>query len=80
MKQGFDLREPRVDADDRGCALGQEVVAERTAPVHLDEQAPEFAQRIFARLEEGAPLAAEQSGVRPMRGNTLDMATPAEER
>jgi len=44
VQERLDLGEPAVDADDRGGALGQQVVAEAAAPVHLDQQAPELAE------------------------------------
>ena len=66
-----DLGEARVDADDRRGALGEQVVAEAAAPVHLDEQAAEVAQRVLAGLQQRAPLAAEQAGVRAARGDAL---------
>ena len=70
-EQVVDLGEARVDADDRRGALGEQVVAEAAAPVHLDEQAAELAQRVLARLQQRAPLTAEQPGVRATRGDTL---------
>ena len=51
-------------------ALLQQVVAEAAAAVHLDEQAAEVAQRVLARLEQRAALAAQHAGVCPARGDT----------
>jgi len=38
MEKVVDLGEARVDADDAGAALGEQVLAETAAAVHLDEQ------------------------------------------
>ena len=63
------------------CALGEQVVAEAAAPVHLDEQAAEVAQRVVACLAERAALAAEHPGVGAARGDAFRRGgTPAKAR
>ena len=59
MQERVDLCEPCVDADDRRRALGQQVVAEPTAAIHLEEQPTELTQGFRTRLEECAPLPAQ---------------------
>ena len=59
MEHGVDLGDAGVDADDFSGPLGQQVVAEPTSPIHLDEQATEVTKEIFARLQQSAALAAE---------------------
>jgi hypothetical protein len=81
VQERFDLCEPPVDADDRRCALGQQVVAEAASPVHLDQQAAELAQRFLARLQQRAALAPEEPGMLAPRDDSLDIGrAPAEER
>jgi len=63
VEEVLDLGDAGVDPDDRRCPFREQVVAEASAPVHLDEEAAEVAQRIFTRLQEGTALAAEQAGV-----------------
>jgi hypothetical protein len=81
VQERLDLREARVDADDRRRTFRQQVIAKGAAAIHLDEQAAELAERRLARLEERTPLAPEQPGVRAMWGDSRGIGrAPAEER
>jgi hypothetical protein len=81
MEERLDLGEAAVDPDDSRGTLGQQVVTEAASAVHLDEQAAELADRFRARRQERAPLAPEQSGVRPTWGYSLGVwRASAEER
>ena len=70
MQELLDLAEARVDADDDRGPLLQEVVAKPAAPVHLDEQAAEIAQRVLARFQQRPALAPEHAGVGTARRDT----------
>lgn len=63
VQERLDLGEARVDPDDRRRPLSEQVVPEPASSVHLDEQAAEVAQRVLARLQEGAALAPQQARV-----------------
>jgi hypothetical protein len=79
IEQRFDLGDASVDSDDLRRPLRQQVVAEPAAPVHLDEQAAQVAQRILACLQEGAALAPEQACMGAPRSDTVG-AVPAKKR
>jgi hypothetical protein len=64
VQELFDLREPRIDSYNRGSTLGEQVVAEAAAAVHLDEEAAEIGERVLARLQERPTLAAKHAGLR----------------
>jgi hypothetical protein len=81
VQERLDLGEAAIDPDDGRRALGQQVIAEAAPAIHLDEQAAELGQRLLARLEERAPLAPEDSGVRSARADSLNIGrAPAKER
>src|SRR5207247_9010313 len=71
VQQVVDLDEPGVDADELGAALGEEVLAEASPPVQLDEEAAEVAQLLLADLQQRALFATELPGVRPPRSDAL---------
>jgi hypothetical protein len=71
VEERLDLGEATVDPDDPRGTLGQEVVPEAASAVHLDEQAAELTEGFLTRLQERAPLAPEQSGVRTTWGYPL---------
>ena len=70
MEELVDLGQPCVDPDDRRRTLGEQVVAEAAAAIHLDQQATEVRDDVCARLDERAPLAAQDAGVRAARCDT----------
>jgi hypothetical protein len=58
VEQVVDLGEARVDPDDAGGALGEQIVAKAASAVHLDEQAAQLAQRVVTCLAERPALTA----------------------
>jgi hypothetical protein len=80
VQQGLEVGDAGVDPDDLCRSLGEQVIPEAPAPVHLDEQPAEVAQHVFARLEEGAALTAKHARVRPSQRETLVGSAAAEER
>ena len=73
VQQVVDLREPRVDPDGVGAGLLEQVLAERAAAVHLDDEPAEVAQLRLARAQQHLLLAAEHAGVRAPRSDALDL-------
>jgi 3-hydroxybutyryl-CoA dehydrogenase len=67
VQQVVDLDEPRVDADEHGARLREQVLAEAAAAVELDEQAAEIAKLLLADPEERPLLAPQLARVRPAR-------------
>ena len=55
-EEHVELVDPRLEPDQLGTALEQEVLAEAVAPVHLEREAPEVAQLLLAQPHERAPL------------------------
>ena len=81
VQELFDLREPRIDPHNRGGTLCEQVVAEAASPVHLDEEAAEVGERVLARPQERAALAAEHAGLRAAGRDAFGVAcAPAEKR
>jgi membrane-associated phospholipid phosphatase len=81
VQETLDLRQTPVDPDDTRGTLGQQVVAEPPAAIHLDEQAAERCQRVGACLQERAALAPEKTGMWPARRDAFAVGrAPAEER
>jgi hypothetical protein len=81
MEELFDLGQARIDSDHCGSTFGEQVVAEAASAVHLDQQAPEVAERVLACLQECSPFAAEDARLRPARGDASSLVrTPAEKR
>jgi hypothetical protein len=79
MEERLDLGDARVDADHLGRTLGQQVVTEAAAAVHLDEEAAQVAQQVLARLQQGAALTPKEAGVRAPRSDTRVWSAPAKE-
>ena len=80
MQESLDLSQTPVDPDDTRGALGQEVVAEPAAAIHLDEQAAERGQSVGPCLQERAALAPEKTGMWPARRDAFAVGrTPTEE-
>ena len=79
MEERFDLGDARVDPDHLGRALGQQVVTEPAAAIHLDQETAQVAQQILTRLQERATLTPEQASVRAPRSDTLVRSAPAKE-
>ena len=77
MQKLVDLGQPRVDADELGAALGEQVLAEAAAPVELDQQPAEVAQLLLADVQERALLSPQQAGVGPARGDPVDSRSGA---
>jgi hypothetical protein len=63
VQERLDFGDASVDPDDLRRSFRKQVVPETATPVHLDEQAAQVAQRILARLQEGAALAPEEACV-----------------
>ena len=51
--------DPRLERDQVGAALDQQILAEAVAPVHLERQAAEVAEPVLAHAHERAALATE---------------------
>jgi len=64
VQEVLDLGETRIDPDDPCAPLGEQVLPEAAAAVHLDEQAAELAERLGTGLLQQAPLAAQHTRVR----------------
>jgi hypothetical protein len=80
VQELLDLREACVDPDDLRSALGEQVVAKPSAPVHLDEEAADLAEGGLAGLQERTALAPKQSGVGAPRGDAACIGpAPAKE-
>jgi hypothetical protein len=79
MEECLDLGDARVDADHLGRALGQQVVTEAAATVHLDEETAEVAEQVLARFQQCAALTPKEASVRASRSDTLVRSVPAEE-
>jgi hypothetical protein len=71
MEQIVDLGEARIDPDHARRPLGQQIVPEAAAPVHLDHQAAEVAQGFLTRFQEDTAFAPENPGTRPTWGDPV---------
>ena len=58
LKQSVDLARPRLDGDELCAALDDERLVEVVAAVHLEREAAELAQSVFAEQEQRTALAA----------------------
>ena len=72
-EQRVELVDARLEPDQVGAALEQQVLAEAVAPVHLEREPAEIAQLLLTQAQERAPLAPELAGGRggpspPWRG------------
>ena len=72
MEDLVDLGQAGVDPHELGAGLGEEVFAEAAAAVELDEEPTEVAELLVADAEERPVLPAEQSGMRPPGGDSVD--------
>jgi hypothetical protein len=80
LKELLDLGDPRVDADDRSRPLGEQVVSEAAAAIHLDEQPAEVAEHVLTRPKQGAALTSEHASMGAPRSDALVPSAPAKER
>jgi hypothetical protein len=71
LQELVDLGQPGVDPDDGGGALGEEVVAEASTAVHLDQQPTEVAQLALTGADECAPLPSQEAGVGATGGDPI---------
>jgi hypothetical protein len=55
----------RLEADQLGAALEQQVFAEAVTAIHLEREAAKVAQLLLAQPEEGAPFAPEVAALAP---------------
>ena len=76
VEELVDLGEAGVDPDHRRRPLGEQVVAEAAAAVHLDQQSAEVAQRILAGLQQRAAFPAQHPGRGPARGDSFGVVRP----
>ena len=56
-EEHVELVDPRLEPDQLGAALEQQVLAEAVAPVHLEREAAQVAELLLAQPQEGAALA-----------------------
>jgi hypothetical protein len=81
VEEILDLGQPRVDSDDYRGPLGEQVVAEAAAAVHLEQEAAEVAQLVVPRPGQGSTLATQDTSVRAARSDTRCLlGAPSEER
>ena len=73
VEQVVDLREAGVDPDRLGARLGEQVLAERAAAVHLHDEPSEVAKARLARAKQRLLLASKETGVGSPRRDSLDL-------